>query len=115
MVHTMISGDDDLDGYLRYIDTEFRPALQQVAAQFPTIVGEWSLNTSSTGVSLLSREQKRDYYRRLAGAQLSAWQQTHGWFFWSYKLQVEGDELDAWDFGKSIALGYLPTPVLSGA
>ena len=25
MVHTMISGDDDLDGYLRYIDTEFRP------------------------------------------------------------------------------------------
>jgi len=43
-------------------------------------------------------------------AQLAAWDGTVGWFFWSYKLLVDGSNLDGWDLRKSIELGYLPEP-----
>jgi len=49
-----------------------------------------------------------DFYRRLAAAQLRAWDHTLGWCYWSYKLQADTPELDAWDMGKTIELGYLP-------
>ena len=35
MAHTWTSGEDDLDGYLRYIDTDFRPALAAAAEHSP--------------------------------------------------------------------------------
>lgn len=105
MAHTWISGEDDLDGYLRYIDREFRPAL--AAARSPLIVGEWCVNTSAERVSSMDVDSRKDYYRRLADAQLSAWSPTVGWFYWSYKLQVEGNGLDGWDFGKAVALDYV--------
>lgn len=110
MVHTWRVGDDDLEAYLRYIDTEFRPQLAAAAEYSPLIIGEWCLNTSSERITTQDRPTRRDYYRRLADAQLDAWQITDGWFYWSYKLQVSGPELDGWDFGKTVALDYLTTP-----
>ena len=109
MAHTWISGEDDLDGYLRYIETEFRPPLAAAATHSPLIVGEWCLNTSAERITTENQSTRRDYYRRIAEAQLNAWEVTVGWFYWSYKLQVSGPELDGWDFGKSVALDYLPT------
>jgi aryl-phospho-beta-D-glucosidase BglC (GH1 family) len=56
----------------------------------------------------LTSEERLDYYRRLAAAQLKAWEQAVGWSYWSYKLQVDLPKLDAWDMGKAMELGYLP-------
>ncbi len=39
---------------------------------------------------------------------LAAWDGAAGWFFWNYKLLINGSDLDGWDLGKSIELGYLP-------
>ena len=39
---------------------------------------------------------------------LAAWDGAAGWFFWNYKLLVNGSDLDGWDLGKSVELGYLP-------
>jgi aryl-phospho-beta-D-glucosidase BglC (GH1 family) len=55
----------------------------------------------------MTRPDRQSYYRALAEAQLSVWANTSGWFFWNYKLAVDGPELDGWDFGKSVELGYL--------
>ena len=107
MAHTWISGEDDLDGYLRYVETDFKPALAAAATHSPLIVGEWCLNTSAERITTEDQSTRRDYYRRIAEAQLHAWEVTVGWFYWSYKLQVSGPALDGWDFGKSVALGYL--------
>ena len=54
------------------------------------------------------RDERAAYYRALAEAQLAAWQEAEGWFFWSYKLLVDGPGHDGWDLGKSLELGYLP-------
>jgi len=108
MMHTWLAGEDDLDGYLAYAETEFVPALAAAAEHSPLIVGEWCLNTSAEAIVSADLQTRRDYYRRIADAQLRAWGITQGWFYWSYKLGVSGPALDGWDFGKAAALGYLP-------
>jgi glucan 1,3-beta-glucosidase len=77
-----------------------------MSRHFPLMVGEWCLNTMSKNDAALTNDERRDY-RRLAAAQLRAWRHTSGWCYWSYKLQVDAPELDTWDMGKTIELGYL--------
>lgn len=113
MMHTWVSGEDDLDGYLDHIEAEFRPALQAAAEHSPLIVGEWCINTAASGVPVEEPAGRRDYFRRIAAAQLDAWEITQGWFYWSYKLCVSGADLDGWDLGKSIALGHFPAERLA--
>jgi aryl-phospho-beta-D-glucosidase BglC (GH1 family) len=76
--------------------------------EFPLVVGEWCLEPMSAKAAAMPQEERLDFYRSLADAQLAAWDGTVGWFFWSYKLLVDGSNLDGWDLRKSIELGYLP-------
>ena len=100
---------------------------------FPTICGEWSLFNSyicgvdtAGGQSVLhcgqaaegetiSEEEKRRVYRMLADAQLEAWEQGAGFFYWSYKLLLDTVNengwigWDSWDLGKCHSLGWFPT------
>jgi glucan 1,3-beta-glucosidase len=108
MMSTWTAGDGDLDDYLLYIENEFDGTLREMSQHFPLMVGEWCLNTMSKKDAVLTGDERLDFYRRLAAAQLRAWNHTLGWFYWSYKLQVDALELDAWDMGKTIELGYLP-------
>ena len=108
MFHTWTSGTEDLDGYLAYIRDEFATTLTEMSAHLPIVVGEWCLDTMSPKAAKLSKEERLDYYRTLATAQLQAWNNTQGWFYWNYKLLANGSDLDGWDMGKSIELGYLP-------
>ena len=79
-----------------------------MSPQFPLIIGEWCLDPMSPKAAALTPEQRRRFYRSLAGAQLAAWAGAAGWFFWNYKLLIIGSGLDGWDLGKSIELGCLP-------
>ena len=108
MMYTMASGDGDLNDYLRYIENEFESTISEMSRHFPLMVGEWCLNTMSKKDAALTDNERRDFYRRLAAAQLRAWEPAVGWCYWSYKLQVDAPELDTWDMGKTIELGYLP-------
>jgi hypothetical protein len=62
----------------------------------------------SLTAAALTREERRGFYRSLADAQLAAWDGAAGWFFGNYKLLINGSDLDGWDLGKSVELGYLP-------
>jgi hypothetical protein len=59
-----------------------------MADHFPIIVGEWSLYTASKEALTYGKKEKEVYYRTLADAQLRAWENAVGWFFWSYKLHI---------------------------
>lgn len=100
------TGNDDLDAYVRHIRDEFRPTVREMSARFPLIVGEWCIDTTSTKPCTLSHDDRAAYYRTLADAQLAAWEGAEGWFFWSYKLLIDGSMHDGWDLGKSLELGY---------
>ena len=108
MEYTFRTGDESLDGYLGHIRNEFGPTVQEMSRQLSLIVGEWCLDPMSSAAAALTGEERFRFYRSLADAQLAAWDGAAGWFFWSYKLLVEGPDRDGWDLRKSIELGYLP-------
>jgi len=108
MEYTFGTGDESLGGYLDHIRNKFSRTVQEMSQQFPLIIGEWYLDPMSAKAAALTQEQRRGFYHTLANAQLAAWDGAAGWFFWNYKLLINGSNLDGWDLGKSIELGYLP-------
>jgi glucan 1,3-beta-glucosidase len=108
MEYTHRTGDESLAGYLGHIRNKFSRTVQEMSHRFPLIIGEWCLDPMSPKAAALPGEQRRGFYRSLANAQLAAWDGAAGWFFWNYKLLINGSNLDGWDLGKSIELGYLP-------
>ena len=108
MEYTFRTGDERLSGYLGHIKNEFSRTVQEMSQQFPLIIGEWCLDPMSPKTADLTGKERLTFFRSVADAQLAAWDSAAGWFFWNYKLLVNGSHLDGWDLGKSIELGYLP-------
>jgi glucan 1,3-beta-glucosidase len=100
----------NLREYLGHIRNEFGSTVREMSRDFPLIVGEWCLEPMSANAAALPQSERLGFYHSLADAQLAAWDGAAGWFFWSYKLLVDGSNLDGWDLRKSIELGYLPEP-----
>jgi glucan 1,3-beta-glucosidase len=109
------TGNDDLDAYVRHIQDSFRPTISEMSTRFPLIVGEWCIDTTSAKPGRLSHAERARYYRTLAEAQLAAWEGAEGWFFWSYKVLVDGSTHDGWDLGKSLDLQYVPDGLARGS
>jgi glucan 1,3-beta-glucosidase len=109
------TGNDDLDAYVRHIQGSFAPTISEMSRRFPLVVGEWCIDTTSAKPGTLSRDERARYFRTLAEAQLAAWEAAEGWFFWSYKVLVDGSTHDGWDMGKSLELGYLPSDLGTAA
>jgi glucan 1,3-beta-glucosidase len=74
------------------------------------MIGEWSLRLPWKPRDW-ARELPPDGYdivmRGYAAAQLWAYEQTHGWCFWTYRAEGEPE----WSFRACIERGWLPTPV----
>ena len=94
MEYTFRTGDESLDGYLGHIRNEFGPTVREMSRQLPLIVDEWCLDPMSSVAVALTGEERLKFYRSLADAQLAAWDGAAGWFFWNYKLLVEGSDRD---------------------
>lgn len=96
----------------------------------PVICGEWCLFNSyavgtdtkggqsvlngidfSENVPVISREVRKHLYEQLANAQLAAWHEGSGYFYWSYKLlldTVNEPHWYGWDLGKCVDQGWFP-------
>lgn len=121
-----------LEGYQTYIREHYEKEIQEMQRYFPVICGEWCLFNSMAcghdtrgGQSVLngieggqegtlSQEEKKELYQALAKAQLHAWDQGSGYFYWSYKLLTDTinekgwNGWDSWDFGRCAAFGWFP-------
>ena len=94
MVYTINSGDDYLCGYVGHVHDDFARTVREMSQRFPLIIGEWCLDPMSGRLSELNRDERGFYHAALADAQLVAWEGAAGWFFWNYKLLVDGSKLD---------------------
>ncbi|HEV2455031.1 MAG TPA: glucan 1,3-beta-glucosidase, partial [Verrucomicrobiae bacterium] len=72
--------------------------------ELPTFVGEWSLALPYRSTRNLSSFQEKLVTSAYADAQLLCFENTRGWFFWSYKMQSEG----VWNFRYCVERGWLP-------
>lgn len=119
-----------VEGYVSYIREHYEKAVEEVSRYVPVICGEWCLFNSlgcghdtKGGQSVLngvegmaeeslSSDQKREIYRAVCDAQLSAWRKGSGYFYWNYKLLTDTVNepgwigWDAWDLGRCAANGW---------
>lgn len=133
MIAESMGCDQTLEGYTGYIREHFAKDIAEVRSYVPVVCGEWSLfNSLAVGVDTkggqttlngldfsqsrreMDDEAKRELYRQLAGAQLEAWKEGSGYFYWSYKVlldTVNGPDWmgwDSWDLGKCVDQGWFP-------
>lgn len=104
----LLDGDADLDVIVSYIQREFEDSIREMAAHFPIIVGEWSLDPYSTHAYKLTGEARQAYYRQIAEAQLKAWEAAIGWAYWCYRVHTDVPRYDVWDMLKATESGLLP-------
>ena len=78
--------------------------LDAMGQQLWTIVGEWSLGTPGEVWRGQSPFQIATGKRAYGAAQLLSYEATHGWFYWSYKLENDSD----WNFRTCVERGLLP-------
>jgi len=82
-----------------------KPTLDEMQRdELPTMVGEWSLALPDHAQHGLSPLQSAALKQAYADTQLLNYETTRGWFFWSYKLQSEGE----WNFRHCVERGWLP-------
>ena len=72
--------------------------------ELPTIVGEWSLALPGRAMRNLSSFQGELLNGAYADSQLLSFENSSGWFFWSYKLESNNQ----WNFRHCIERGWLP-------
>jgi len=82
-----------------------KTALEQMQQEeLPTFVGEWSLALPGNSTEDLSSFQSDLLNGAYADTQLLCFENTRGWFFWSYKLESNS----AWNFRYCVERGWLP-------
>ncbi len=130
MVAERVGCEQTLDSYLKYIEENFAPQIEEMQEFFPVICGEWCLfNSLACGRDTkggqselngamaektveISDEEKIKIYRALDKAQKAAWNKGSGYFYWSYKLLVDTvnndnwSGWDAWDLGRCVDFGW---------
>ena len=125
--------EQNLSGYVKYIEENWAKDIAEVQSYVPVVVGEWCVfNSFAVGMDTkggqttlngldfseneetLTPEQKKAIYQTLSNAQLCAWNHGSGYFYWSYKLLLDtvGEPnwigWDSWDLGKCYDLGWFP-------
>ena len=78
--------------------------LRDMSRSHPVVIGEWCLSHNLPKEEMTPVQQELSY-RLLADAQLTAWEECAGYFFWSYKLL---SHIPSWDFRKCVERGWLP-------
>ena len=123
--------EQSIKGYTNYIRDNYAKDIKEMQEYFPVICGEWSLfnsygcgtdtaggqsplNGVESNVDKLSNEEKKELYREIAKAQLDAWKNGIGHYYWNYKLLLDTVNengwigWDSWDLGKCVAQGWYP-------
>lgn len=104
-----------LNGYIEYIQENFEKDVTEVQEYVPVICGEWCIFNSYAIGKEMQPEVKKHLYEQLANAQLAAWQEISGFFYWNYKMLIDtvhNPDLvgwDCWDLAKSVDQGWFPS------
>lgn len=81
-----------------------RDLIAKIQATVPCLIGEWSLGLSRAafrGLDAYEADKARQAFGQL---QLNTYDQTMGWFFWTYKTE----DLGGWNFRFCVEKGWLP-------
>ena len=80
--------------------------ISELSALVPIIVGEWSLGLSPSVFETFDPFQHDVGLKLYALAQLHAYEKGYGWYFWSYRLDIE--EPSGWHFRDLVERNIMP-------
>lgn len=107
-IYMLMPGDPSIKDLTSDILGKYREDIAEMSRYFPVIVGEWCLAHNPVGFDRMTNWQKNLSYRMMANAQLVAWDESAGFFFWSYKLL---SDVAGWDFRRCVERGWLPEKI----
>lgn len=90
-------------GYLRKLGQRVNAAAKRV----PLIVGEWNAQNRADGLTDMTAEEKRQLYRTVSDEFQAGMSDTLGWFYWSWKVHMEGPDAVIDDACRAVRNGYL--------
>lgn len=132
MMAELLGCEQTIEGYEHYIHEQYANLMEETQRYVPVICGEWCLfnsmacgfdtkggQTELNGIvaenkKVISEDKKCSIYRRIAKAQIEAWEKGSGYFYWNYKLLLDTVNYpnwkgwEPWDMGRSAAMNWMP-------
>lgn len=96
----------DIDKHVYKADHEWSQLITRINRHRPVIIGEWSLGLDETTFEGMNGTERKQAIKDYATAQLVSFNQSFGWFFWTYKTQNR----DNWNFRHCVETGLLLLP-----
>lgn len=100
--------EPNVEEYVKYVGDRFVSEVSYGQSKVPTFCGEWCLFNAQPGLKDESSKERKRVYSALAKAQLDAFENCEGWFYWCYKTHLDDPDWDCWDIGKCISNGWMP-------
>lgn len=118
------------EAYVEYIRENYAKEIKEMQQYFMVICGEWCLFNSQAcgcdtkggqsvlngmegvGEERMDAKEKQKIYRAVSEAQIEAWNEGSGYFYWSYKLLTDTVNTpgwigwDSWDLGRCVDFGW---------
>ncbi|MBX4201582.1 glycoside hydrolase family 5 protein [Candidatus Saccharibacteria bacterium] len=89
--------------HIQKADIEWKDLIDGMQTHTPVIVGEWSLALVPETFSGMSHAEKKAELKAYSEAQITTFDKTTGWFYWTYKTE----EANLWNFRYSLESGLI--------
>lgn len=83
-----------MDQHVKKARNEWRKMINDIQKAKPMLVGEWSLTLTPETFNNVDEVDKKTGLMAYADAQLEAFKDCKGWFYWTYKTEAQ----DLWNF-----------------
>ena len=99
-------GDFDIFDHVDFVHKEQKETIERYDGIVPIVIGEWSLGLQGNVYDGFNFESINMVKMAFGAAQFNEYENTFGWFFWSYK--IDRDSHLEWDFKRLIEQELIP-------
>lgn len=89
--------------HIRKVQTDWQKLIHKVQKRLPVAVGEWSLGLDKRAFRGLDDFGRDKGLQAYGSAQRAVFEQSQGWFFWSYKTE----DMAGWSYRTAHARGWV--------
>lgn len=102
--YTEADRKNDIHAHVEIAGLEWKRQLDKMQQKLPSIVGEWSCSLDTQSLKGLNGFSHDIAIRAYADAQLTSFETSRGWFYWTYKISSGG----TWSFRECVKRGWMP-------
>lgn len=96
----------NVEVYTNYL-RELGEKVNAVARRIPLIVGEWNAQNKADDLAEMSKAEKDHLYSTVCEEFQNSMSETMGWFYWSWKVMLDGPDAICDDASRCVKNGWL--------